>query len=330
MSKRRSLKVLAGLPLMFAMGTAAVMAPTAGAMAADWPDRPVRLVVPFAPGGSNDLIARKLADTLNKQTGQSFVVENRAGAGGVVGSSYVAGAKPDGYTFLFISGSLATSAAVQKTPYDAKTAFDAVSLVASAPFVVLTRKDFPAKDINGLLDYARKNPGKINFGSAGLGDSSQMATELLANKAGVKMQTVGYQGIAPAQLDLVAGRLDMIITTMASIRGTASDELPKLAFTGDRREPDFPDIPTVKEATGLDYVVNVWWGVFGPKGVDETARDALNAAIAKAISTEDFARFLDSVGARPQPSTPQELQKLLVSDVDQWIETAESAGIRAK
>ena len=311
-----------------ACAVAAMLIPGTAASAAEWPERPVRLVVPFAPGGSNDVIARRLADALSKRTGQSFVVENRAGAGGVVGANYVANAAPDGYTFLFISGSLATSAAVQKTPYDARTAFDAVSRVASAPFVVITREGFPAKDINGLLDYAKKNPGKINFGSAGLGDSSQMATELLANKAGVKMQTVGYKGIAPAQMDLVAGRLDMIITTMASIRGTQTDELPKLAFTGEKREPDFPDIPTVKEETGLDYVVNVWWGVFGPAGVDKTARDKLNAEIETVISTPEFAEFLDSVGARPAPSTPEELQALLVSDVDRWIETAESAGIR--
>jgi Uncharacterized protein conserved in bacteria len=330
MSKRKTLRILAGLPVMATLVAAMTVMPSGDAAAAQWPQRPVRLVVPFAPGGSNDLIARKLADILNQQTGQSFIVENRAGAGGVVGANYVAGAKADGYTFLFISSSLATSAAVQKTPYDVKTAFDAVSLVASAPFVVLTRKDFPAKDINELINYARKNPGKINFGSAGLGDSSQMATELFANKADIKMQAVGYQGIAPAQLDLVAGRLDMIITTMASIRGTAADELPKLAFTGNQREPDFPDVPTVKEATGLDYVVQVWWGVFGPKGVDATSRDALNQAIHNAISTDDFASFLRSVGARPTPSTAQELQALLASDVDQWTETAERAGIRAK
>lgn len=330
MSKRVALKVLSCLALMGSVSTVMTLAAVSTAMAAQWPDRPVRLVVPFAPGGSNDVIARKLADSISKSTGQPFIIENKAGAGGVVGAGYVASSVPDGYTFLFISGSLATSAAVQKTPYDAKTAFDAVSLVASAPFVVLTREGFPAKDMNSLLKYAKDHPGAINFGSAGLGDSSQMATELLANKAGVKMQTVGYKGISPAQMDLVAGRLDMIITTMASIGGTPTDKLPKLAFTSAQRNPDYPDIPTVKEATGLDYEVNVWWGVFGPKGVDATARDRLNAEIKKAVSTEDFATFLASVGARAQPSTPEQLQTLLESDLDQWTETAKAAGIRVE
>ncbi|RTZ44394.1 tripartite tricarboxylate transporter substrate binding protein [Candidimonas sp. SYP-B2681] len=329
MSKRDTLKKLSSLTLVGVLSTTFALS-GGTAVAAAWPERPVRLVVPFAPGGSNDVIARKLADKLSKSMGQTFIIENRAGAGGVVGAGYVAAAAPDGYTFLFISGSLATSAAVQKTSYDVKTAFEAVSLVADAPFVVITRKDFPAKDIKGLLSYAKDNPGKINFGSAGLGDSSQMATELLANKAGVKMQTVGYKGIAPAQMDLVAGRLDMIITTMASIRGTPTDELPKLAFTGEERDPDFAHIPTVKEETGLNYVVNVWWGVFGPKGLDTTARDKLNAEIRKAVSSEDFAQFLKSAGARPKASTPAQLQALLESDVDQWMQTAEAAGIRAK
>ncbi|OZI50854.1 Bug family tripartite tricarboxylate transporter substrate binding protein [Bordetella genomosp. 4] len=328
MSKRRTLKILSSFALTGTLGAAVGLPGSSVAAAGDWPQRPVRLIVPFAPGGSNDVIARKLADSMSKNTGQSFIVENKGGAGGVVGSGYVATSAPDGYTFLFVSGSLATSAAVQKTPYDPKTAFDAVSMVASAPFVVLTRKDFPAKDMKGLLAYAREHPGQINFGSAGLGDSSQMATELLANKAGVKMQTVGYKGISPAQLDLVAGRLDMIITTMASINGTPTDQLPKLAFTGAEREPDYPNIPTVKEATGLDYVVNVWWGVFAPKGVDGAIRNRLNAEIKKAISTEEFAKFLHTAGARPQASTPEELQKLLESDMDQWTETAQAAGIR--
>lgn len=329
MLKRLTLKILSSAALTGVLG-ASVALSAGSAMAAEWPERPVRLVVPFAPGGSNDVIARKLADSMSKSTGQTFVVENRAGAGGVVGSGYVASAAPDGYTFLFVSGSIATSAAVQKTPYNAKEAFDAVSLVAEAPFVVITREGFPAKSVAELLQYAKDNPGEINFGSAGLGDSSQMATELLANQAGVKMQTVGYKGIAPAQMDLVAGRLDMIITTMASIRGTPTDDLPKLAFTGEQRDPGFPDIPTVKEETGLDYVVNVWWGVFGPKGVDTTARDKLNEEIRKAISNEEFAAFLDTVGAAPRHSSPKELQALLESDVDRWIETAEAADIRAQ
>lgn len=329
MSRRHLLRTLSAITVCGALGAAAALSPST-ASAAAWPERPVHLVVPFAPGGSNDVIARRLAEALRESTGQSFIIENKAGAGGVVGASYVAKSAPDGYTFLFISGSIATSAAVQKTPYDVKKAFEAVSLVASAPFVVITREDFPAKNMKELLEYARQNPGKINFGSAGLGDSSQMATELLASMAGVKMQTVGYKGQGPAQLDLIGGRLDMIITTMASIKGTKADQVPKLAFTSEKRNPDFPNIPTVKEATGLDYVVDVWWGVFAPAGLDPAIRDKMNGLIGKAVNEPAFAEFLKSIGAMPAHSTPAALKKLMDSDVDRWTATAERIGIRAK
>jgi tripartite-type tricarboxylate transporter receptor subunit TctC len=292
-----------------------------------WPTHPIRMIVPFTPGGSNDVIARKLAERLTGILGQSVVVENRGGAGGVIGSNAVATAAPDGYTFLFVSGSLATSAAVQKTPYDPLTAFTAVSRVATAPFVVLTREGFPATTLPQLIAYAKANPGKINYGSAGLGDSTQLATELLSNIAGVKMQPVGYNGIAPAQLDLLAGRIDLIITTIAAIRGTASEKLPKLAFTTAQRDPEFPNIPTAKEA-GLDYVVDVWWGVFAPRNLPPAILSRMNGAIAQVAAEPAFAEFLKSAGAQSTPSSPQALQDTLAHDLARWTETATRAGIR--
>ncbi|PZQ76323.1 MAG: hypothetical protein DI563_07315 [Variovorax paradoxus] len=298
------------------------------ARAADpWPSKPIRLVVPFAPGGSNDVIARRLAMQLSTSLGQSVVVDNRAGGGSTVGSNVVATAPADGYTLLFVSGSLATTAAVQKPPYDPLTAFMPISRVASAPFVVLTRDGFPAKTMSEFIAYAKANPGKINYGSAGLGDSTQLATELLSNVAGLKMEPVGYKGIAPAQMDLIAGRLDVVITTVASIRGTPAEKLPMLAFTSEKRNADYPQVPTVKEATGLDYVVDVWWGAFGPKGMPTAIRDRLNKEIGAAVSQPEFATFLKASGAMADPSTPDVLQGLLVNDVHRWADTAKRAGI---
>lgn len=318
----RSLQVLlAATALLPAL--AAVPAAAADA----WPTKAVRMVVPFAPGGSNDVIARHLSERLTKSLGQPVVVENRGGGGGTIGAQAVATSAPDGYTFLFVSGSLATSAAVQKTPYDTLKAFDAVTQVAVAPFVILTREGFPAKTVPELVAYAKANPGKINYGSAGLGDSTQMATELFNSIVGVKMVAVGYKGIAPAQLDLIAGRLDLIITTVASIRGTAADNLPKLAFTSVARDPDFPNVPTVREA-GIDYVVDVWWGVFAPAGIPVAVRDRMNREIGLACAEPEFASFLKSAGARPAPSTPQALQDLMAKDVVRWTETAKRAGIQ--
>ena len=317
------------LSLLAAPATlAAMLVNVAPAAAADpWPAKAIRVVVPFAPGGSNDVIARQLSDRLSKSIGQTVVVENRAGGGSTIGAQAVATSAPDGYTFLFVSGSLATSAAVQKTPYDPLKAFDAVSQVAVAPFVILTREGFPAKTVPDLVAYAKANPGKINYGSAGLGDSTQMATELFNNIVGVKMTAVGYKGIAPAQFDVVAGRLDLIITTMAAIKGTVTERLPKIAFTSAQRDPDFPDVPTVREA-GIDYVVDVWWGLFAPAGLPAAIRDRMNREVAAICASPDFAGFLKAAGARAAPSTPQVLQELLAKDVVRWTETAKRAGIQ--
>ena len=295
-------------------------------MAADWPSGPVHLIVPFPPGGSNDVIARRLAEQLTKSLGQSVIVENKAGGAGTIGSQAVASAAPDGKTFLFISNSIATSAAVQQTPYNAVTAFTAITPVAQAPFVIITRTGFPARTVPELVEIAKRNPGSLNYGSAGLGDTTQMTTELFGDIVGVRMTGVNYKGISPAQLDLVAGRLDLMITTMASIRGTAADQLPKLAFTSAKRDPDYPDVPTVLEQ-GIDYVVDVWWGVFAPAGLAPAIRDRMNREIAAIVATPDFAQFLKNFGASPVSSSPAEFQAVLASDVERWKHIAQRAGL---
>jgi tripartite-type tricarboxylate transporter receptor subunit TctC len=166
-----------------------------------------------------------------------------------------------------------------------------VAQVARSPFVVLASKEFPVKDIKELIAYAKANPRKINFGSAGLGDSTQMATELFNETFDIKMTAVPYKGISPAQLDLVAGRLDMIITTIASIKGNAADSLPKLAFTGAKREPDYPNIPTVSEATGTPFEVDVWWGLFAPAGVPGAILQKMNGEVNKIVKDVAFADY---------------------------------------
>ena len=325
----RSIKTGLILVSLWIIGSVSALNPTL-ALAQKWPEKPVRIVVPFTPGGSNDIIARRLGENLRQSLGQTFLIENKPGAGSVVGANYVANATADGYTVLFVSGSLATSAGAQKTPYDAKRAFEPISTVAEAPFVLLTREGFPAKNVKELIAYAKANPGKINYGTAGIGDNAQLMTELLSSQVGINMQSIAYKGISPAQLDLVAGRIDILFTTMASIKGTAADSLPKIAFTGATRDPDFPAIQTIKEQTGLDFVVTIWWGLFGPAGMDPKARDILNFEIKKAVKTPEFIVFLETLGARPSTSTPEELRQILIKDVDRWTATAEAIGIRPK
>jgi tripartite-type tricarboxylate transporter receptor subunit TctC len=321
--KSKSLLALASL----CMG---LLGAVTGAAAQEaWPSKPVRIVVPFAPGGSNDVIARRLAQRLTTTLGQSVVIDNRAGGGSTIGAQHVATSPADGYTFLFVSGSLATTAAVQKTPYDPVKAFEPVSRVATAPFVIMTREGFPAKTVQELIAYAKANPGKLNYGSAGLGDSTQLATELFNNTAGVKMTGVNYKGISPAQMDMLAGRIDLVVTTMASVRGTATEKLPMMAFTSAKRDPDYPNVPTVKES-GLDYVVDIWWGLFAPAGLPPAIRDRMNREIAGITADKEFAAFLKTAGAIPAPSTPQELRDEVAKDVARWTETAQRSGLQQK
>ncbi|OZI18098.1 hypothetical protein CAL18_13365 [Bordetella genomosp. 7] len=303
-------------------------APVSSAMAQDgWPAKPIRMVVPFATGGSNDVIGRRIAQELSQRLGQPVVVENRGGGGGTIGAQVVASAPADGYTLLFMSSSLATSAAVQKTPYDPVTAFDPVSRVAAAPFLLVTRTDFPARTFSEFVDYAKANPEKLNYGSAGLGDNSQLATELLNDLAGIRTMAVNYKGTGPALLDLVAGRIDFTITSIASIRGTVADQLPKLVFTGAQRDPDFSEIPTIRES-GLDYVVELWWGVFAPAGTPKEVRERLNQEIAAIVREQEFATFLKSAGATPAPSSSDELRADVARDVERWSKIAVKAGLK--
>ncbi|PHY07906.1 MAG: hypothetical protein CK528_00755 [Alcaligenaceae bacterium] len=292
-----------------------------------WPKAPVHIVVPFPPGGSNDVIARRLSARLTQTLGQPVIVENKGGGAGSIGAQAVAISPADGYTFLFVSSSLATASAVQKTPYDPARSFAAVARVARAPFIILTRTGFGPKSVPELVAYARANPGKINYGSAGPGDTTQMATELFNETVGVKMTAVPYKGIAPAQLDLIAGRLDLIVTTMASVKGTAADQLPKLAFTGEAREPDMPQIPTVAEA-GIPYSVDVWWGVFAPAAVPVAVRDKMNREINSILIEPDFVAFLKNAGASAAPTTPAAFQEILTKDVERWNIIAKRAGVQ--
>ena len=321
--KPQPLLALATLCLALLGATTSVSAQDA------WPGKPVRIVVPFAPGGSNDVIARRLAQRLTTTLGQSVVVDNRAGGGSTIGAQHVATSAADGTTFMFVSGSLATTAAVQKTAYDPVKAFEPVSRVARAPFVIITREGFPAKTVAELIAYARANPGKINYGSAGLGDSTQLATELFNNTAGIKMTGVNYKGISPAQMDMLAGRIDLVVTTMASVSGTATEKLPKLAFTSAKRDADHPNVPTVNES-GLDYVVDVWWGMFAPAGLPPAICDRMNREIAAIVIEQEFATYLKTAGAVPAPSTPQELREDVARDVARWTETAQRSGLLQK
>ncbi|WP_424812713.1 Bug family tripartite tricarboxylate transporter substrate binding protein [Roseococcus sp. YIM B11640] len=294
-----------------------------------WPQRPVRIVVPFPPGGSNDVIARPLAEKLQQRLGQPVVIENRAGASGAIGAAQVAQSAADGHTLMVTSSSFAASAAVQRTPYDAIGSFDTVSLLARAPFLVLVHPDFPPRDIGQLIEYCRARPGQVDFASSGPGGINHFVTELFALRAGLRLNHVPYRGMPPAVTDVVAGHVPLLITTMASASAAIRENRVRLlAYCGPGAPAGSPPAPSVKEATGINYEASIWWGLLGPKGIPAGPMGILNAAVASALREADVARVYEAEGATPGGSSPQEYATVLRDDIAGFREVAQAANIR--
>ena len=315
-----------------------ILAATAGAAAAlafggeaaaqaSWPARPVRLIVPFPPGGSNDVLARALAERLSPRLGQPVVIENRGGAGGAIGADAVAKSAPDGYTLMFISSSLTTNAATQPLPYNPATDFTAVAHVASAPMIVAVGADFEARTLQDLLRIARAQPNRLRFGGAGPGDTSFFAGELLKQAADIQMEAVAYRGIVDAQTDVAAGRIELVVTTLASARSLIdAGRMRVLAVAAEQRDPALPNVPTAREA-GLDYSTGVWFGLFGPTAMPAAVVARLNREVNEVLRDPSYQEFLGRVGATAAPLTPEDFQAKLRSEVQRWTDIARRAGV---
>jgi len=295
-----------------------------------WPNRPIRLIVPFPPGGSNDVVARPLADRLQPLLGQPVVIENRGGAGGAIGAGAVAQAPADGYTLMVTSSSFATSSIVQRTPYKVPDDFTPVATLAKAPFFILVSPDFPARDVAGLIAAAKANPGGIDYASSGPGGINHFITEYFCLRAGIRMNHVPYRGTAQAVTDLVAGHVKVLITTVASANAVAREgRVRVLAYTAPGRNEQSPPAPLVREM-GLDYETDIWWGLFGPKGLPEPIVERLNTAANAAVIEGGVARIFEAEGARPAPGTPADFARLLDVELARWREVARAADIRVE
>lgn len=298
----------------------------------EWPARPVRVVVPFPPGGSNDAIARPLAEALQRSLGQAFVVENRGGAGSTIGTAEVARAPVDGYTLLVTSSTFATSAAVQSTPYDAARDLEAVAVLASAPLCVLAAPSFPPNTLAEAVDYIRANPGRVHYGSGGPGSIGHMAGALLALRAGrLDMQHVPYRGTGPVLNDMVAGVIELTVTSMPAAAGLVSAGRVKLlGWTTDTPPAAGPAAPTPKQSGLPDYEASIWWGLLARRGIPAPVRARLNAAANAAVTEGAFAASLASEGARPAGLSPEESDRFIQADLARWREVAQGANIRVE
>ena len=295
--------------------------------ASDWPTQAIRLVVPFAPGASNDILARALSKPLGDALGQTVVVENRPGSGGSIGANFVAKSRPDGYTLMLTSNALASASAVQDTPYDPARDFDLIARVAKSPFVIVTRRDLPARTIPELIRLAKASAAPLTYGTTGVGDNIHLATAMFASRAGIEMTAIAYKGVSPALSDLLAGRIDLLFTSVTSVKNTAAVELPILAVSSRERSPLVGPYPTVGES-GIDFAAEIWWGVFAPAGLPGDIRGRLHDAIEKILAGPEFSALLRNMAAQAPEISYAQMQKAFADEVAASRAIAIAAGLR--
>jgi len=299
-----------------------------GASAQDWPNRAIRLVVPYPAGGAVDIVARALAEKLSLALAQTVVVDNKAGAGGLIGADAVAKAAPDGYTWVMgtVSSHAIAPAVYRKMPYDAEADFTAVSLVALTPYIITVNAAVPVKTLRELVSYAKANPDKLNFGSSGTGTTPHLAGELFNTLAGTKINHVPYKGSAPMVVDLLGGQVQVAFDNTV-IPNIKAGKLRGLAVTGPGRLAAVADIPTAAEAGLPAYEAVGWMGLYGPKGLPLAVRNRLAAETAKAAATPDFIAKMENLGFQARTGSPAEFDAYLKSETSKWAKVVKDAGV---
>jgi tripartite-type tricarboxylate transporter receptor subunit TctC len=326
----RTVRIAIWIALLVAFVALVVLPASDRPASAAGPNKLVRIVVPFAAGGGTDLIARTLADDMAKTLGQPVIVENRAGAGTILGTSAVAHAVPDGHTLLMASFAHAVNPSLNpKLPYDTFAAFAPVALVARSFNIVVTNPNRPFRTLQELIAAAKAEPGKLNFGSFGIGTSAHLAGELFKTLAGVDLVHVPYKGAAPAITDLLGGQIDVMFTTAASVAAhIQSGTLRPLAVTSAERVALYPDLPTVAECGVPGYVAESWYGVFAPANTPRDTVRALAESVQHALHSEAFARVKELEGLTLQGDGPEELDAYVRAEASRWRSLIVTAGIR--
>ena len=298
--------------------------------AADFPERTVKVVVPFPPGGGTDLVGRTIADKMGEFFKKTVVVENRAGAGTVIGTDYVAKSPPDGYTIIMGTFAYAVNPSLQATlPYSNATSFAPVALVARSPNVVVVNPDRPYKTIAELVAYAKANPGKVNYGSFGNGTSAHLAGALFASLSKTDLTHVPYKGSSPALTDLMGGQIDVMFTTVPSASGyIRSGKLRALAVTSAQRSSAFPDLPTVAEAGVPGYEAEAWYGFYVPAGTPAPAIARLSAAIQYAANSPAFQTRVQDEGLVLTGGEPKDLDIYVRAQEVRWRKIVQEAHIK--
>jgi|SRR5450756_1262242 len=313
-------------------GAALFTACSAGEALAGYPDRVVRIVVPFAPGGGTDVIARTLAQEMARDLGISVVVENKPGAGTIIGTQAVAASDPDGYTLLMGTFANAVNPSLKATlPYDPHKDLAPVALVARSFNIVVVNPKSPFQSVADLIAAAKADPGKLTYGTFGTGTSAHLAGELFKNLAHVNLTTVPYKGAAPAITDLIGGQIQVMFTTVASAASLIeSGQLRALAVTSAERSPAFPNLPTVAEAGAPGYAAESWYGLFAPAKTPADVIDRLNKSAATAVQSEAFKKLGVNEGLVMVAGPPEAFERYVRGEEERWRKLIRDAGIKAE
>jgi tripartite-type tricarboxylate transporter receptor subunit TctC len=304
--------------LLLALALAALSASAVSAQG--YPNKPIRLVLPYAPGGIIDYVGRTLATHLSEPLGQSVVAENRPGGGGIAGTDAVARSAPDGYTLVLMDPALVINPTLQPSvPYDLFKQLQTVSIVSSSPEVLVVSPHLPVKNFDEFVAYAKANPGKLNFSSAGIGTTPHLAGELFKQRTGTDATHVPYRGIGASYTDMMAGKISFAFSSIAgALPFTSDNRVRPIATTGLKRSSVYPDLPTVDEAGLKGFEVDLWLGIFAPAGLPADVLARLNADIKKTLAKEEVKAAFAKVGVEPRGSSPQEGDAFLKVDFDKW------------
>ncbi len=307
------------------------LSPAVAAAADVYPSKPVRLVIPFPPGGSNDIVGRMIGTQLTERLGKQVVIDNRGGAGGVLGTELAATSPPDGYTLLLISSAYAINPSLYKLPYDPAKAFVPVAILATGPNALTVFPGLPVKSVKELIALAREKPGQLNYAAAGVGSFQHLASELFRLMTGVQIVGVQFKGGGPAMIDVVGGHTQVLMGSLIqSLPHIRSGKLRALGVGGAKRSPILPDVPTIAEAGVPGYEATNWWGIVAPAGTPPPIVDRLHKEVSGILtSAEAQKRFLDE-GAEVVHMSPAEFGTFIAAETAKWTRVIKEANIRAE
>jgi tripartite-type tricarboxylate transporter receptor subunit TctC len=315
-----------------ALAALAALAPAGASWAQSWPVKPVRLVVPFPPGGSNDVLSRAVAQGLSGVLGQPVVVDNRAGAGGMIGAENVVKSPPDGYSILNVQASFAANAALRaKMAYDPMTDFAYIGMMARSPMLVVVHPSLPVKSVKELVALAKARPGSIHYGSTGTGGINHLFTELFRRMAGIDIVHVPYKGVAPALTDLMGGHVQLVMTSLPSaLTQVQAGKLKAIAVGGEKRSSFAPQVPTIDESGVRGYFAEFWWGLAAPAKTPPDIVNPLAAGLGRVLQSADTKERFAREGAEPELMPREQFASFVAKEIARGRHVAREAGIRAE